>query len=412
MSNQTIPQSGASKLGIQSVPLEANFNVAARVHQLQTWANEMQGKQAYYQALMSKLDMNDQLGLQVADQLETAWQRTNMLRLKYPLEVSAQTLQEPGDYERLRKHMAMQFAALTKEERKLWLNNLLFISTPDVRRLNRKIDNLISDRGFGQARNLLLGGDSGMGKSTYINYLVFQNEPIIESQRNHVRTMSFQAPVAEFGAKSIIQRMIANCGGQYNERDSEERLLKLLRIYIRQCGVELIIIDECEHISRPKLRRRLLEISNFSPHVPIIAASCNPHVWVAGDVEMQERWNDPIRFERYKGTRLAQLLTFVELLLPFTTDSHLEQRQLHVASQATRRKQEGHGPPSKGPLLLIEEMTQGILKDIMALIITTSLRAIEANHPCLTVELLIRTWQDMRSKSTGNVLETPTTRGR
>jgi hypothetical protein len=171
-----------------------------------------------------------------------------------------------------------------------------------------------------------------------------------------------------------------------------------LRVYIRQCDVMLIFVDECEHISNHKFRRRLLEISNFSPHVPIICASCEPHKWVSGDVEIAERWNDYFRLEPYVGERLCQLLSFLGLLLPFSEDSYLEQRTLSGIKEGVRTKGSSTSTPTVGPAAVIERCTKGILKDIMILLVSASQRAIQANKPCLNVELLQKTWEDIRER--------------
>ena len=43
-------------------------------------------------------------------------------------------------------------------------------------------------------------------------------------------------------------------------RGDEEHYLQLLELYFQQCGVELLIVDEVEHITQPGLRRRFLEL--------------------------------------------------------------------------------------------------------------------------------------------------------
>src|SRR5947207_11261202 len=73
----------------------------------------------------------------------------------------------------------------------------------------------------------------------------------------------------------------------------------------------------------PKLRRRVLDLSNRTQGVPIICASCNPIAWVMGDNEVAGRWNDFFELPPYTGERLSNLLASIEMLLPFTQPSYL-----------------------------------------------------------------------------------------
>ena len=85
------------------------------------------------------------------------------------------------------------------------------------------------------------------------------------------------APVSNRSPKPLFQRMLLACGAA-TLRGDEEHYLQLLELYFQQCGVELLIVDEVEHITQPVLRRRLLELSNLTG-VPIVCASCNPIAW-------------------------------------------------------------------------------------------------------------------------------------
>jgi len=53
----------------------------------------------------------------------------------------------------LRQQLVAQFAGLSQAERLLWLNNFLFIVTPDLRQLNDKIAQVRAYRSLGQHRN-------------------------------------------------------------------------------------------------------------------------------------------------------------------------------------------------------------------------------------------------------------------
>src|SRR5437588_33462 len=171
----------------------------------------------------------------------------------------------------------------------------------------------------------------------------------------------------------LLWRMLLECGQTYVRGDNEEVLLMKLVLYFQKCGVELIVIDEVQHIKRPELKRRVLEVSNMARGIPMICASCHPIEWTEGDAEVKGRWNDFFELKQYTGTRLDDLLATVELFLPFSQDSHLVTRQIE-------------GKPGKASL--IEQWTGGILRDIMLLIRDACRRAIERNDARLHQEIL------------------------
>jgi hypothetical protein len=283
---------------------------------------------------------------------------------------------------------------LTKDEKLLWLQNFLFIMTPDLRRLNDKIAQVRAYRAFGQQRNFLLGGASGMGKTTYLDWYTATYLPTIEAERNVVPIIKIDAPVSNHTPKPLLQRIILECGMNYTRSDNEEDLLMKMTLYFHTCGTELLIVDEVEHIQHPRIRRRLLEISNLTTCLPMICASCHPTNWVQGDAEVAGRWNDYFELKPYQGERLRQLLAFLELLLPFPNPSHLALYQM---------PDENGKDTVNGPARLIEAWTGGVLRDIMILIHDASQRAIQQERSHLSPTFLEQVWRDVQTRPVNTV---------
>jgi hypothetical protein len=171
--------------------------------------------------------------------------------------------------------------------------------------------------------------------------------------------------------------------------------LQLLELYFQRCQVELLIVDEVEHIFQAGLRRRLLELSNLTG-VPIVCASCNPIAWTAGDTEVQGRWNDLFELTQFTGPRLDAFLTLLELLLPFEQDARLGLRELR--DDATQRV-------VAGPAHYIEQWTDGIVREIMVLVMDACAKALATEQPGLTVEILHQAWQDIKRAKVVNFLD-------
>jgi hypothetical protein len=368
--------------------VDEHLNVKERLAQLRAWREEWKCKDDQLAAEVAQLDPSKPHDILRGAQIASLRHRLQVQRVKVPLELSAAVIRRIG-YERIRHHLSQQFAQLTGDEGLCWLSNFRFIMTPDLRRLHNKIARMHSYSALGQQRNVLLGGPSGMGKTTYLNWYTCNHPPKIKAEHSQVTVIKIDAPIHKSSAKPFFQRLLLECGEYYSNRGDEETLLMQLITYMQQCSVEVVIVDEIEHMIRPHLRRRLLELSNLTPGLPIICASCHPLRWIAGDSEIISRWNDHFELCLYTGDRLCQLLACIELLLPFTQPSSLAEYEI-----VNRTKS---GKVIAGLARLIEQWTGGVLRDIMTLLVEASGHALLHSLPCLTPGLLAETWQAIQA---------------
>lgn len=370
---------------LRTLSVDEHLNIRTRLEALQEWQKIWLHEETMLLERIRQLDTKKYQDIQTGFQIASLRTRLQFQLVKEPIAPSPEVITRIG-YPTLRKHLVEQFVTLTNEQRLLWLQNFLFLMTPDLWALDAKIAKVRGWRSIGQRRNFLLGGVSGMGKTTYLNSLAGQFLPIVEQERNFVPIIKIDAPVSNRTPKPLYERLILECGTQYLRTDREEHLLHKLILCLQQCGVELIIIDEVQHIVSNDLRRHVLEISNLVPGIPIICASNHPLRWAEGDAEVQGRWNDFFGLEPYKGHRLRELLAFIELLLPFSENAGL----LKGAGSKERK--------AIGPAPLIEKWTKGVLRDIIILIIDASAQAIQQNLPCLSIDLLTETWKGIQTQ--------------
>lgn len=165
--------------------LDESLDVRKRLTQLAGWQTEWRRIDRLLEEQVSQLDGNKLLELQQASHIANVRRRMEMTLVKIPLSIPEQVLRNLG-VRRIRELFALQFASLTKEERLLWLNSFIFLMTTDLRQLDEKMTNVRSYRSLGQTRNFLLGGESGMGKTTYLDWLIFNHLPVVEQERNRV----------------------------------------------------------------------------------------------------------------------------------------------------------------------------------------------------------------------------------
>lgn len=367
-----------------TLPLSAALNVADRLRQQQTWYAAWQEKDHLLEQIILDADETTTVGQQRGLQATSERVRTRLEILREPLEIAPQVLDEWG-YQAVREHLDRQFARLDKAQRRTWLWNLLFIMTPDLRRLYDKVDRVRHYRNFGQQRNFLLGGPSGMGKTTCLDWFVLNHPPVVEAARNRVPVVKVNAPYSNKSAHRLLRQIVLQCGRTYLRGDKEGDLLDKIILYFQKCGVEVLVVDEIQHLRTEGMKRRLLEISNENTGIPIICASCHPTEFVRGDPEIAGRWNDYFGLKPYTGKRLEELLAFLELLLPFTQPSFLAFRQVVQ-----------DGKTVDGPAHIIERCTDGILRDIMLLVTEASLQAIDEGDVALSGDRLRRAWLDVQ----------------
>jgi hypothetical protein len=375
------------------LPLNLDLDVARRLADLRTWTAAWQAEDRRLRQRLAELNPARRADVLLGSQLG-GLRRALALRIaQQPIGLDPDAVRQIG-YTALRAHLAPQYARLGPADRQLWLANLAFLLTPTLGALVTKLDALRQYRSLGQARCLLLGGVSGTGKSSVLNWYASQARPTVQATRNHVPVVKIDAPVSNRTPKPLFQRMLLACGATLGHGD-EEYHLQLLELYFQRCGVELLVVDEVEHLTQPALRRRLLELSNLTG-VPIVCASCNPVGWTLGDAEIQGRWNDYFALTQLTGARLDAFLSLLDLLLPFEQDAQLGVRTLPAGPDQ---------PAAAGPAHYIEQWTDGILREIMVLLLDACRKALAAQQPRLTVELLHQAWRDIKRAKVVNFLD-------
>lgn len=378
---------------LRALPLSLDLDVARRLADLRTWTAHWQADDQALRQRLATLDPARRADVLLGSQIGSQRRALPLQIAQQPVALDPDAVRQVG-YTALRAHLAPQYARLSPTDRQLWLANCLFLLTPTLGALVAKLDALRQYRSLGQARCLLLGGVSGSGKSSVLNWYASQARPSVEATYTAVPVLKIDAPVSNRSPKPLFQRLLLACGATLGRGD-EEYHLRLLELYIQRCGVELVVIDEVEHITLPSLRRRLLELANLTG-VPIVCASCNPVGWTVGDAEIQGRWNDYFALSQLTGARLEAFLSLLELLLPFEQDAHLGVRELPSGPDQ---------PAAAGPAHYIEQWTDGIVREIMVLLLDACRRALEAQQPRLTVELLHQAWRDIKRAKVVNFLD-------
>jgi hypothetical protein len=376
-----------------AVRLDLNLDVPRRLADLKGWIATWQAEDERLKQRVLDLNPSRHADVLLGAQIAGLRRHLTLKVAQQPVYLDPAIVREV-ELNRLREHLTGQYAPLSADERRLWLTNLYFVLTPVLRTLIHKLDSIRHYRSIGQQRCFLVGGISGVGKTSLLNWYGVNYLPTIEATRNHVPVVKIDAPVSNRTPKPLFQRILMRCGAT-TLRGDEEYYLQLLTLYFQRCGVELLIVDEVEHIKKLALQRRLLELSNLTG-IPIVCASCNPVIWAAGDAEIQGRWNDHFELTQLTGSRLDAFLTLLELLLPFEQDAQLGLREIR----------DGQGKPvAMGPAHYIEQWTDGIMREVMVLVTDACCKALESGQPGLTISLLEKAWADIKRNKVVNFLD-------
>ncbi len=373
--------------------LDLDLDVGQRLANLQHWMDAWHTADAQLRQQVASLDPQRRADVLRGSQIGSVRRQLAYQVTRQPIALDPEVVRAIG-VATLRCALAGQYARLNRAERRLWLANLTFLLTPTLRALIDKLEAIRHYRSLGQQRCFLLGGVSGTGKSSLLNWYAVNYLPSVQPTTTAVPVVKIDAPVSNRSPKPLFQRMLLACGAVVLRGD-EEHHLQLLELYFQQCGVELLVVDEVEHITVPALRRRLLELSNLTG-VPIVCASCNPIGWTSGDTELQGRWNDYFALTQFTGPRLDAFLTLLDLLLPFEHEAHLGVREIPDET--------GQGRVA-GPAHYIEQWTDGILRELMILVLDACCKALAAGHDRLTLDTLRHAWQDIKRAKVVNFLE-------
>src|SRR5579871_3908086 len=121
--------SQSDSLNQSDVDSNGVLNVRARLARQNIWRKEHAEEEALLYAQLRELDPGNPTQRVRARAIVNEIQRIEWKIVKEPLQIDPDAIQNLG-VDGYRKAMAVQFASLTKDERKLWLDNLRFLMTP------------------------------------------------------------------------------------------------------------------------------------------------------------------------------------------------------------------------------------------------------------------------------------------
>jgi hypothetical protein len=371
---------------METLMLDGTLDVRHRLHNLVIWEEAAQAQIRQLNEQIAAINVANKRALHQADELGARRRLLNSLRLPAPLELDPHIVEMLG-YQDLRRHLVNQFNPLSVDERLLWLHNLSFLLTPDLRQLTNMLVRVQEQSLQGQQRNILFVGASGMGKTAYLSWLTaFQFLPRAEEENLPPSIINIDAPVTQ-NPRRLLQRMLQASGISYSKGDSEELLMQLA-LRFRKGGIGALTVDEMHHLDVLAASLLLSELSHLIDPVPLIGVVCDPIRWMKANGQLADPFGLSFELKPYTGKRLQQFLSLINLILPLPQESFggscpYDQSNLDSTPDPFL-SQEGY---------FIQVATRGILRDMMRLIIKASEEAIRVGLSYLGLDLLQHTWQ-------------------
>lgn len=173
---------------------------------------------------------------------------------------------------------------------------------------------------FEEPNCLLITGQSGCGKSTLRRTYVNQYPRVEMEDRTLIRVLDLELP-SQPTVKNVAERMLIQLGDPFAEKGSAEGKTARIVTLMRECGVELVILDEFAHFvdrSSEKVEYKVADwlksLINASrvPFVLMGLTRCKRILEV--NEQLRRRFLPRIELRRFRIDKALELKQFVGVL--------------------------------------------------------------------------------------------------
>jgi type II secretory pathway predicted ATPase ExeA len=113
-----------------------------------------------------------------------------------------------------------------------------------------------------QASGLLITGLSGSGKSTLRNEYKNRFPDVDDGTINHIRVLSVETPPGPT-VKNLAEAILVAMGDPKSYQGSAEQKTNRIFEFLKQCGVELLLIDELQHFLANGNRSEAMKVTDW-----------------------------------------------------------------------------------------------------------------------------------------------------
>jgi predicted AAA+ superfamily ATPase len=232
-----------------------------------------------------------------------------------------------------------RFGKLSKSERRILIEKV-FIRYPRLKNLHAKIEFC---REFSEIAAepecMLITGTKGAGKTTLIEWYA-SNFPIRELPEKRIIPVLVVTVPSPATVKGLSSAMLEAVGDPAADKGAVSSITLRLRKYIRDCEVELIILDEFQHFDDRQTKNVLKTISDWLKNLinetrrPIVLVGmpgCESVLENKGNEQLKRRFSSreeiaPFVWDTDTPEHIVEfrnLLKGIDDALPLLNDSHL-----------------------------------------------------------------------------------------
>jgi predicted AAA+ superfamily ATPase len=289
-----------------------------------------------------------------------------------------------------------RFGKLSRSER-LTLIERVFIKYPRLKDLRAQIEFCREfSKTAAEPECMLISGTKGAGKTTLTDWYA-SGFPVRESTEKRIIPVLIVTVPSPATVKGLGSAMLDAIGDPAADKGAVSSITLRLRKYIKDCEVELIILDEFQHFDDRQSKNVLKTISDWLKNLinetrrPIVLVGmpgCESVLENKGNDQLKRRFSSREEIVPFAWDTPAHILEFRQLLkglddgLPLLNDSHLADAET---------------------AFLIYSATDGIINYVMKLLRWAAKLAIETgteriDHPILAYAYEKRLAQDFPNR--------------
>jgi len=269
--------------------------------------------------------------------------------------------------------MTVRFAHLSPETRTVavadnrtrigYIRRDRFIEHAGVQPVKARVLSLLDRPRTVRPQCVLLASEAGSGKTALLRHLqrLYPDEADRESQRIRRRVIYCEVEPAPTPL-SLQVGLLTELGApplNLRRRDLRNDLIKR---YLSEFGVELVLFDEVQHVVALPLRERMLELDWMKwvstagkASVVLAAALASGRRLIEHDPQLLTRFTEMAIPRFAAGTALAQFLLTLERSLPLRRASGLSERSLQQAILDETTVMQGRPGLTDGIVKVVQE---------------------------------------------------------
>lgn len=238
---------------------------------------------------------------------------------------------------------------------------------------------------------MFIGGYAGTGKTTLQEYYARQFPRAVLEERTHVPVLRGRVP-QRASDKTLVTELLRCIGDPAAEKGTSYNQTTRLRLLMRECGTEILFLDEFQHFIDKDSQKILKNISDWlknlidQSRIPIVLCGmpyADEILDAPGNEQLKRRFSVRVSLDPFGWTTKEEQAEFrgflksVDVMLPFQKPSRLADMDMAYRFFCA---------------------TNGRIGKVMKIVRRAAELAIHAPLECLNLEVLSQAYEDRMRK--------------